>query len=111
MQRLAIAYGVGSLIGLTCNHTYLLPIASFILLFYGILLQATHSLVLSEDNIIAVTDRLILGSNHMYKDYMTDGTRIAFDPEGVLSSIGSIAHVLVGFIVGKIIIDSKKIMN
>ncbi len=108
MQRLAIAYGAGSLIGLACNHKYLLHIASAILLFYGILLQATDSLTLSENNIIAITDRLILGSSHMYKDYLADGTRIAFDPEGLLSSIGSIAHVLLGFVVGKIIIDSKK---
>ena len=39
---------------------------------------------------------------------MADGTVIAFDPEGLLSCIGSIAHVLFGFYVGKVIIDSKK---
>ena len=44
----------------------------------------------------------------MYHDYLADGTRIAFDPEGLLSCLGSIGHVLLGFYVGKMILDCKK---
>lgn len=35
-------------------------------------------------------------------------SRIAFDPEGLLSCLGSIGHVLLGFYVGKMILDCKK---
>lgn len=108
MQRLAIAYGIGSLICLVVNHKYLLHIATIILLFYAALLGLTDSLSQTTDNIVAIVDRALLGENHMYLDYMSDGSRIIFDPEGLLSSIGSISHVLFGFYAGKIITENKK---
>lgn len=108
MQRLALAYGFGSLIGLIINPKYILHTAAGILLFYWALIGFTDSEVLSENNIIALVDRNLFGSTHIYSDYLTDGTRISFDPEGLLSSIGSIGHVLLGFYAGKLIQDSKK---
>ena len=108
MQRLALAYGAGSLIGLAINHKYILQTAAGILIVYWMLLAFTGSTTLSEDNIIAIVDRFLFGNTHMYHDYLADGTRIAFDPEGLLSCLGSIGHVLLGFYVGKIILDSKK---
>lgn len=107
MQRLALAYGAGSLIGMAINRKYILHAAAFILVFYAGLLAFTHSTELSEDNIIAVVDRWFFGVNRMYSDYLPDGTRIAFDPEGLLSGLGSIAHVLFGFYVGKMILECK----
>lgn len=108
LQRLAIAYGAGSLIGLAVKPKYILPVAGAILVFYWALLGLTGSTTLSENNVIAVVDRLLLGTGRMYHDYLPDGTRIAFDPEGLVSCIGSIAQVLLGFYAGKIIIDSRK---
>ncbi|MDF9830471.1 heparan-alpha-glucosaminide N-acetyltransferase domain-containing protein [Parabacteroides sp. PF5-6] len=108
MQRLALAYGIGSLIGLTVNHKYILYVAGGILAGYWALIGLTDSYALTENSIVAVIDRLVLGASHMYKDTMADGTRIAFDPEGLTSTIGSIAHVLLGFYAGKMIMDSKK---
>ena len=108
MQRLALAYGFGSLIGLAINHKYILQGAAGILIFYWALLGFTHSMEMSEDSIIAIVDKALFGTSHMYHDDMADGTRIAFDPEGLLSCIGSIAHVLLGFYVGKVIQDCKK---
>lgn len=108
MQRLALAYGIGSLLGLAVNHKYILHLAGGILVFYGALLGFTDSTILSENNIVAVVDKFLFGTSHMYKDTMADGTRIAFDPEGFLSTIGSVAHVLLGFYVGKIIVSCKK---
>ena len=43
----------------------------------------------------------------MYKDWTPGGERIAFDPEGLLSTIPSIAHVLIGFLFGKLIVENK----
>ncbi|MDL2221141.1 DUF5009 domain-containing protein [Parabacteroides sp. OttesenSCG-928-N08] len=108
MQRLALAYGAGSLIALAINHKYLLHTAAAILVGYWALLAFTDSMTLSENNIIAVVDRALFGSSHMYADRLTDGTRIPFDPEGLLSTLGSIAHVLFGFYIGKAIADAKK---
>ena len=108
LQRLALAYGFGSFIGLTINHKYLLHTAAGILLFYAALLGFTGSTELSEGNLIAMVDRALFGPTHMYHDYLPDGTRIAFDPEGLLSCLGSIGHVLIGFYAGKLIADNKQ---
>ena len=45
--------------------------------------------------------------NHMYKDVDPAGNPIAFDPEGLLSTLPSIAHVLIGFLFGKLIVENK----
>jgi predicted acyltransferase len=108
LQRLALAYGIGSLIGLSINHKYLLRTVGGILVFYAALLGISGSTVLSDHNWIALVDRALVGASHMYSDNLADGTRISFDPEGLLSVIGSVAHVLLGFYAGKIILDSKK---
>lgn len=108
LQRLALAYGFGSLIGLAIRPGYILHAAAGILLFYWALLNFTGSNVLSEQNIIAIVDRSIFGTSHMYSDYLADGTKIAFDPEGLLSCLPSIAHVLLGFYVGKTIMECRK---
>jgi predicted acyltransferase len=108
LQRLALAYGIASLITLTVNQKYLLQIVAGILFFYAALLALTDSLVLSANNLIAVVDRTLLGESHLYKETLADGTRIAFDPEGLLSTVGSIAHVLLGFYAGKLIQEGKK---
>ncbi|MDR2809185.1 MAG: DUF5009 domain-containing protein [Tannerellaceae bacterium] len=108
LQRLALAYGIASLIGLSVHHKYVLHIAAGLLVFYAALLAFTDSATLSTHNIIAIIDRALLGESHLYRDMLADGTRIAFDPEGLLSCIGSVAHVLLGFYAGKIIRNGKK---
>jgi predicted acyltransferase len=45
----------------------------------------------------------------MYKDMTPEGVRIAFDPEGILSTLPCIAHVLIGFLAGKLISESQNI--
>jgi predicted acyltransferase len=108
LQRLALAYGIASFTVLASGRKHIVRIASGILLFYAALLAFTHSTTLSADNIIAVMDRTLLGESHLYRDTLADGTRIAFDPEGLLSTLGSVAHVLLGFYAGEIILKGKK---
>ncbi|MBR5101759.1 MAG: DUF5009 domain-containing protein, partial [Muribaculaceae bacterium] len=47
---------------------------------------------------------------HMYKEGVFEGI-IAFDPEGILSTLPCIAHVLLGFMVGKIIMTNHDNME
>jgi predicted acyltransferase len=108
LQRLALAYGLGALTVMAVRRKYVLQIAGGILIFYAGLLALTGSLTLSADNLIAVADRALLGESHLYRDTLADGTRIAFDPEGLLSVLGSIAHVLLGFHAGSLILNAKK---
>jgi len=108
MQRLALAYGIGSLVGLVLNHKYLLHVAVGILVFYAVFLGLTDSLVLSEQNLVVMLDYMVIGKSHLNTDTMADGTRIAFEAQGIISTLGSVAHVLIGFYIGKMILECKK---
>ena len=107
LQRLALAYGFGSLIALSINHKYLLHTAAILLLAYAGIVVGTNSLEMSPESILAVIDRAVVGEPHMYRDVMDNGTNIAFEPEGILSLMSSIAHVLIGMFVGKMILANK----
>lgn len=107
LQRLALAYGFGSLIALSIDHKYLLHTAAALLIIYAGIVVGTDSLEMSPDSILAVIDRAVVGESHMYSDVMDNGTKIAFDPEGLLSAMSSVAHVLIGMYAGKMILACK----
>jgi predicted acyltransferase len=79
----------------------------FILALYWLIIALTNSYEMSENSIIAVIDRAMLGVTHMYHDTTAAGVRIPFDPEGLLSTIPCLAHVLLGFWAGKLLSDTK----
>ncbi len=106
MPRLALCYGFASLIALVCRCKHLLWVIATLFVGYAVILLCGNGLVFSEENIIAVVDRAVLGVDHMYKDTV-DGVKIAFDPEGLLSTIPSIAHVLIGFWCGMKMMEVK----
>ena len=103
LQRLALAYGFAALIAVLLRHSMLAWLIGILLVGYYLILRFGKGFEMSEENIIAVVDKTLLGTTHMYKDTTPEGVRIAFDPEGLLSTIPSIAHVLIGFLFGKLI--------
>lgn len=107
LQRLALAYGFAALIALIVKHKHLVWVIVAILVGYFIILVFGNGFEKSENNIIATIDKALLGVSHMYKDTDAVGNRIALDPEGLLSTLPSIAHVLIGFLFGKLIVENK----
>lgn len=91
LQRLALSYFFGTLIYICCSRIAIITIATLILVIYGFILNFFNGFEWSEMNINARIDLLLLGSNHLYVD---NGIRL--DPEGILSTLPSIAHVLIG---------------
>lgn len=108
LQRLALAYGFAALLALTIKNKALPWVIVMLLTGYYVLLRFGKGFEMSEENIIAVVDKALWGTGHMYKDTNPEGVRIALDPEGLLSTIPSIAHVLIGFLFGKLIVDHKE---
>ncbi len=108
LQRLALVSFVGTIIILTIRSKIIPWLAAIILAAYWLLIGLTNSSEMSDQSIIAIVDKALLGATHMYKDSMTNGTMIPFDPEGLLSTIPCVAHVLIGFWAGKLISDSKE---
>lgn len=92
LQRFAITYFVVSLVGVSVPLRRVPYIAGVLLVFYAVVLLAFDGYAHDESNLLSVVDRACLGNN-----MMNDG---GIDPEGILSTIPSIAHVMIGYCVG-----------
>ena len=107
LQRLALVSFFGSLIVLTFKPKRIPWLIGFILLFYWILMAVTGSYSENDSSLVSIIDHVVLGVTHMYSEMLPDGTKVIFDPEGLLSTLPCIAHVLLGFMAGKLISESK----
>lgn len=106
MPRLALCYGIGSILALLVHRKGLPWLIGGMLVLYGIILLCGNGLDFSRHNVIAVVDRAVLGEPHMYTETI-DGLTLKFDPEGLLSTLPSIAHMLIGFLCGGILVRTK----
>ena len=77
-------------------------IIGLILVAYALILGLGNGYEFSLDNILSRVDCAILGEDHMYHEEAF-GQKLALDPEGILSTLPCIAHVLIGFMMGKCI--------
>ena len=114
LQRIGIAYMLGTLICVSFNKRTVAVIAAAILLGYWGLMyffsDATYPFGFYdgaqylgiENNIVTKIDRWILGVSHLYKGY--DG--IPFDPEGLLSTLPAVVSVILGYFTG-MLVDSR----
>ena len=94
MQRIAICYCIVSIIALKINHKWIIPIVLTLLVAYAAILLFGNGYAEDATNILARVDNFIFGADHLYH-------KSPVDPEGLLSTIPSVAHVLIGFYVGK----------
>lgn len=106
MPRLALCYGIGSVLALAFSRRRLPWVVALIIIAYGIILLAGNGLEFSDSNVISRVDHAVLGENHMYHDTI-NGVELAFDPEGLLSTLPAIAHMLIGFLCGGMILAVK----
>ena len=101
-QRLALVYFFGSMIAVLFKSKFIPWIIGIILVAYAIILGVGNGYEFSLDNILSRVDCAILGEDHMYHEHAF-GEELALDPEGLLSTLPCIAHVLIGFMIGKCI--------
>lgn len=105
LQRIALCYGVVSLFALFCNHKYTIPVAIGLLVIYSAILVFGNGYV--EDasvNVLAQVDLHLFGYDHLYH-------WSPVDPEGLLGTISSVAHVLFGFYCGRIIRQKEAVSD
>ena len=107
LQRLAIVSFFGSLLVLIFKPKRIPWLIGILLLFYWIIMAVTGSYAENDSNLVSIVDRAVLGFTHMYTDHLPDGSSVVFDPEGLLSTLPCIAHVLLGFWAGRLISESK----
>ena len=105
--RLGIVSMLGGLLLLIFKPKRILCVSGALMLLYCILQSVTNSFELNAQNMESIVDLKLLGDNHIYHMTNAAGERIGFDPEGVLSTIPCIAHVLIGAWMGKLIMNEK----
>ena len=98
LPRLGICYGLAAVIALSVNHKFIPWLIAGIFVAYYILLELGNGYAHDTTNILDIIDKIILGEGHVYK---WDSP----DPEGFLSTFPALAHVLIGFCVGKVIMN------
>ena len=104
LPRLALSYGFAAIIVILVKHKYIPYIIVTLLVGYLLILIFGNGYEYNDTNILSIVDRAILGLNHMYSDN-------GIDPEGILSTIPSIAHVLIGFVCGKWLVGENDIRD
>lgn len=100
LQRIALCYGIVSLLALWLDWKKLLCVAVVLLVGYSFLLSSAYGYEMSEQNIIAIVDRYVFGQAHLYH-------KSPVDPEGLLSTFPAISHTVIGFVVGRILVSPK----
>jgi predicted acyltransferase len=99
LQRIALCYGIASLMIFFLKVRASVIICVVLLFLYWILLywfgNAADPLSL-QGNAEFKLDKLLMGENHMYH-----GEGVAFDPEGWLSTLPAIGNVVGGYVAGR----------
>lgn len=101
LQRIALCYGIASLMIYYLKPRASLIISIIFLFLYWILLYAfgdPAAPLSMEGNAGEALDKWLLPEKHLYH-----GEGVAFDPEGLLSTLPAIANVVAGYKVGKYI--------
>lgn len=97
LQRIALGYCCASLILHYWGRKGALAFSVGALLAYWALMAGFGDYTLAGNAGIKL-DKLLLGESHMYH-----GEGVAFDPEGVLSTLPSIVNVIAGYFAGRFI--------
>ena len=100
LPRLGICYGLAAVVALSVKHKLIPWLIAILFIAYYIILELGNGYAHDSSNILAVVDNIVLGADHTYK-WDTP------DPEGLLSTLPALGHVLIGFCVGKAIMNLK----
>ncbi len=99
LQRIALCYCIASLLVYYLKPLAVLWTGIFFLFAYWTLLYVfgnPDTPLTMEGNAVLVLDRWLFGEAHLYH-----GDKIAFDPEGLLSTLPAISNVIGGYWVGR----------
>jgi predicted acyltransferase len=101
LQRIALCYGIAALMVYYLKPRMIAAISAALLLIYWAIMiwfgETADPLGLNT-NAAVLLDRFLLGNDHLYH-----GEGVAFDPEGLLSTIPAIVNVTGGFFAGRFI--------
>lgn len=100
LTRIALCYGIVSLLALYMSRKAMAITAGALLAAYGAALLLWNGYTNDLTNINAIIDRWLLPEEHLY-------TKRPIDPEGILGTIPSVAHTIIGFCCGAILMKKE----
>lgn len=98
LQRIALCYLFASLLLHYFKTRTVIIFSALALVGYHILLVVFGDLTLTGNAVLKL-DKLLIGDDHMYHG----NGGVAFDPEGLLSTLPAIVNVIAGYFTGKFI--------
>jgi len=102
LERIALCYGIASLLIYYCSTRTVITIAALLLVGYWVLLLLFPVPGMDPFSMTGNAgyrlDFWVLGENHMY--HGSENGSVAFDPEGILSTLPAIVNVIAGYYVG-----------
>ena len=102
LQRIALCYCIASLMIYYLKPKWVVAITLLILVAYKFILDGYGDLTMAG-NAGQKLDLLLMGESHLYH-----GEGIAFDPEGLLSTLPAIGNVVFGYFAGRYIQQKGK---
>jgi predicted acyltransferase len=99
LQRIGLCYGIAALMIRFLSKKQVINTSILFLFGYWIILNLGGDYTLTG-NLVLKVDKWLLGESHLYH-----GEGIAFDPEGILSTIPSVVNVIIGYQAGMLIRD------
>lgn len=100
LQRIALAYGLAAFI-IWLPGVYRLVISAVLLLGYWGLLNLVPEPYSLTGNLVRQIDLALLGAEHLWQ-----GKGVAFDPEGLLSTLPAVVNVIFGFEAARLLVAS-----
>ena len=97
LERIGVCYGIGSVLCLLLNRKQIIGLSAALLLGDWFILMGFGDYSL-ENNAVRSLDLALFGDSHLYH-----GDGIAFDPEGLLSTLPSLVTFLIGYLVGQFV--------
>ncbi len=100
LQRIALAYGIAALLCLWLPSKHLITLSGFLLIGYWLMMIgfAKGNPYALETNLVRTIDINLFGEQHLWH-----GKKIAFDPEGLLSTFPAVVTVISGYLAGRLI--------
>lgn len=102
LTRIALCYGVVSLMALYMSRRAMGVTAAALLTVYGAILLLFNGYENDLSNVNAVVDRFLLSEGFLY-------TKRPVDPEGILGTVPAIAHTVIGFCCGALLMRKESL--
>ncbi len=95
LQRIGLCYGIGATLGLWLNKKQIIGLSAALLLCYWWIMTWFGDLTLTGNAVLKL-DLFLFGESHLYH-----GEGLAFDPEGLLSTMPALVTYLIGYLAGQ----------